>query len=195
MSLIETIENIDQQILLTINGAHTDFIDKIMFYLSEKWTMIPFYLLVIYFIQKFYGWKTCGYFILFALLLVAACDLTATHLFKNVFERYRPSHHLILKDQLHFVNDYRGGTFGFYSSHASNMMALAIFTGYFLYGKVKHYSSLALTLVFLIGISRIYLGVHYPSDVMVGFIMGSLFATIFIFIYIQIFKPIKRNLI
>ncbi len=195
MSLIETIENIDQQILLTINGAHTDFIDKIMFYLSEKWTMIPIYFLIIYFVQKFYGWKVCGYFLLFAIALVAVCDLTATHLFKNVFMRYRPSHHLILKAQLHFVNDYRGGTYGFYSSHASNMMAVAVFTGYFLYGKVKHYSPIALSLVFLIGISRIYLGVHYPSDVVVGFMMGTFFAIGFILLYAQIFKPIKRNLI
>lgn len=195
MSFIETIENIDQRILLTINGAHTDFTDTFMFYVSEKWTMIPFYLLIIFFVQKNYGWKVCGFFLLFAIALVAVCDLTATHLFKNIFLRYRPSHHLDLKDQLHFVNDYRGGTYGFYSSHASNMMAIAIFTGYFLYGKVKHYSPIALTLVLLIGISRIYLGVHYPSDVLAGYLMGILFATLFIILYTQIFKPIKRNLI
>jgi len=195
MSIFETIEYIDQELLLTINGAHTDFIDQFMFYLSEKWIMIPFYLLIIYYIQKIYGWKTCGYFLLFAIGLVAICDLTTTHLFKNVFLRYRPSHHLELKEKLHFVNDYRGGTFGFYSSHASNMMALAVFTGYFLYGKVKHYSTLALSIVLLIGISRIYLGVHYPSDVFVGYLMGGLIAILFILLYIKIFSPIKRNLI
>jgi undecaprenyl-diphosphatase len=195
MSFIETIENIDQQLLLTINGAHHPFIDQLMYYSSEKWTMIPFYLLIIYFVQKFYGWKVCGYFLLFALLMVAICDLTATHLFKNIFMRYRPSHHLELKEKLHFVKDYRGGKYGFYSSHAANMMSLAVFTGYFLYGKVKHYSTIAFIIVLLIGFSRIYLGAHYPTDVLTGYFMGGIIAILFILIYARMFNPIKRNLI
>jgi undecaprenyl-diphosphatase len=164
-----------------------------MFYVSEKWIMIPVYLLLIYFLQKNYGWKTTGIIIFCAAVLVAACDLTVTHLFKNTFMRYRPSHNLELQGKLHFVDEYKGGMYGFISGHAANMMALAVFIGYFLYGKVKHYATFSFAIVFLVCYSRIYLGVHYPSDVVAGLFVGTFFAILFIYVYGYFFLPVKRD--
>lgn len=189
MSFLEKLENIDQEILLAVNGAHNPFLDQLMFYVSEKWVFIPVYLLLIYFLQKFYGWKITGFVILGALAMIAVCDLTATYLFKNMFMRYRPSHHLDLKDQLHIVNGYRGGQFGFYSSHAANMTALSLFIGYFLKPKLRYYSGIAFTLVLMVCISRIYLGVHYPSDVMAGTFAGTIYAFLFIFLFKNYIHP------
>jgi undecaprenyl-diphosphatase len=189
MSFVEKIENIDREILLHINGSHHPVLDEIMFYLSEKWVMIPIYLLIIYYFQKFYGWKTTGIILLGALVLVAVSDATATYLFKNMFLRYRPSHNLEIQEKLHFVNDYKGGQYGFYSSHASNMAALALYCGFFLKRKIKYYSGSAFALVLLICLSRIYLGVHYPADIIAGLFFGTLFSLIFILVYKQIILP------
>lgn len=193
MSFFESLENIDREILLGINGSHSPFLDNIMYLISEKWIMIPVYLLLLYFLQKHYGWKATGIILITALLMVVICDLTITHLIKNTVERYRPSHNEEIKNKLHFVNDYKGATFGFVSSHAANMMSLAVFLGYFLYGKVKHYAPLALFLVLVISLSRIYLGVHYPSDILGGLLVGFVFGNIFIFWYSNLFGKIIRE--
>lgn len=175
MNLITALEDIDQKIVLAINGLHTPLLDQFMFYLSVKWVMIPFYILIIYFLQKFYGWKNTGILLLSAIVLVVITDLSCTYLFKETFLRYRPSHNLLLKDKLHIVNDYRGGEYGFISSHAANMMALATFTILLLRKKIKYFTWMAISLVILISFSRIYLGAHYLSDVFVGILLGAFY--------------------
>lgn len=175
MNLIIALENIDQKIVLAINGIHTPLLDQIMFYASAKWVMIPFYLLLIYFLQKFYGWKNTGVILISAVLLIAITDLTCTYLFKETFMRYRPSHNLLLQDKLHYVNNYRGGDYGFISSHAANMMALFVFMGSLLNKHFKYFSIIALFIVVIISLSRIYLGAHYLSDVLVGILVGAFF--------------------
>ncbi len=175
MSLIMALENIDQKIVLAINGIHTPLLDQMMFYASAKWVMIPFYLLLLYFLYKYYGWKNTGIIFISILILVAITDLTCTYLFKETFLRYRPSHNLSLKDKLHIVNDYRGGEYGFISSHAANMMAIAVFTIGLLKKHIRYFVLFALFIVGVISFSRIYLGVHYLSDVVVGLLVGAFF--------------------
>ncbi|MCT4582614.1 MAG: phosphatase PAP2 family protein [Flavobacteriales bacterium] len=172
--MIEYLENIDQKLLLFINGWHSPFWDQIMWWVSDAKFGIPFYLFFLVIAVRFYGWKTGVLMIVMGGVAVGLADLSAKYLFKEVFQRYRPSHHLELSKSLHFVNNYKGGLYGFVSSHSANMFAIATTLGLFYKAKNKVIIYWLLAWAGLIAYSRMYLGVHYPSDVFVGGILGGL---------------------
>lgn len=174
------IENIDRKILFAINGSHSPVLDDIMWVISEKYFGIPIYLLILFLAYKSFGLKGMFLFLVLGGLCVGLTDASSKYLFKEVFERYRPSQNLEIQDQLHYVNDYRGGMFGFISNHSANMHAITVFALLVLNGVIKN-KALFLLLLFpaIVGYSRIYLGVHYPSDVVVGGMWGALLGFVF----------------
>ncbi len=111
--------------------------------------------------------------IILAGLAVTVSDLTAVHLFKNVFLRLRPCHEPSIAGMVHLVNDHCGGKYGFISSHASNSFALATFLSLLLGKKIRLFTLLIMLWAILLSYSRVYLGVHYPGDVIVGAIWGA----------------------
>ncbi len=179
--MIEYFEEIDRQIVLAINSWHSPLLDEVMWWISARITWIPLYIFILILAFKKLTKEHFVFFVLFAIIAVIITDLVSVHLFKNVFLRYRPSHNLLLSNQLHYYqisqgNFYKGGEYGFISSHAANFFAIA--TASFLVLK-KAYSKLKWLLLFagiIICFSRIYLGVHYLSDVIVGGAIGSLIA-------------------
>lgn len=92
--MIEFFEALDKDIILAVNGWNTPFLDKLMWIISGKFTWLPFYLLLIYLLWQKTNTREAILFLFSAILVVAIVDLSSVHLFKNVFERYRPSHNL-----------------------------------------------------------------------------------------------------
>lgn len=192
--MIDWLEHIDREILFAINGAHSPILDQIMWVISEKYFGIPFYLLFVFLAYRFFGTKGMLLFILFGSLCVGLTDLTSKYLFKEVFLRYRPSHNFELKDQLHYVNNYKGGTYGFISNHASNMFAVTSFA-LFSFSRFNKNKLLLLFILFpvIVAYSRVYLGVHYPSDVIVGGLWGVFIGWIFFRIFNPLLTPVKNK--
>ncbi|RLD35061.1 MAG: phosphatase PAP2 family protein [Bacteroidetes bacterium] len=163
----------DTDLFLILNGAHNSFWDFIMFWASDKFIWIPVYALFLFILWRKY-YSKIWIVILFAALLIFLSDQISVHLFKDVFQRLRPCNDPALEGMVHLVNGKCGGSFGFYSSHASNIFAIAVFV-ISLLGK-KNLWMLLLILIWadLIAYSRIYLGVHYSGDVIAGVVAGSL---------------------
>jgi len=144
-----------------------------MLWISGIWIWIPLYVgLVIYI--KHHQPQNWGFVLLFACILVSLTDQISVHLFKEVFLRYRPSHNLVLRSRLHLVNDYAGGLYGFISSHAANTFGIAAYIGLVCRTYQPQLRKWLFAWASLVSLSRIYLGVHYPSDVVVGAIVGIL---------------------
>ena len=178
MSWINKLEYFDQQLIIFLNGNNTIFLDYLMWFISKPIFGLPFYILFIYLFYKNYYIKNALLIVLVISITVGLGDFTAHELIKESIQRYRPSHHLEISSQLNFVNNYKGGQFGFVSNHATNMSIVGIMV--FLVLK-KHYPKswiFLLTLVLIISYSRIYLGVHYLSDIIGGWILGILLSFI-----------------
>ena len=163
--------NIDKQLFLAINGFNSETWDTIMWWISGKTTWWPFYLALILFMAWTKRWQLAVMFIFIA-LIVTITDQTSVHLFKNVFLRLRPCHEPSLEGMVHIVNGKCGGQYGFISSHASNVFGLAFLL--LLWIRKWWFSASMIFWASLVGYSRIYLGVHYPGDVLFGAIWGAL---------------------
>ena len=172
--MIEYLEHIDRALFLTLNGWHSPFLDYVMWYVSARIYWIPLYIILLVMIFRRFGWKNTLVIILTISAVIAATDQTAYHFFKLTFERLRPSHNPEIEHLVHSVNGYKGGVYGFVSNHAANSFALAVFVS--LIFRTRWVILGMLFWAVLIGYSRIYLGVHYPGDIIGGVILGSAFA-------------------
>lgn len=166
---MDTLIQLDKELLIWLNSHNTPFWDVVMMFFTRKEFWIPLYLLLLYQIYKVKG-KEAIYWILGAFLLVFLCDQISTQLFKNVFERFRPSHDPSLEGMVNLVSGYKGGRYGFVSSHATNSFGFALFTS--LLFRNRLYTFFIFSWSLLVIYTRIYLGVHFPGDVIGGMILG-----------------------
>ncbi len=172
--MFEYLQNLDVKLFLLLNGQNSPFFDKIMVFISGRIEWLPLYLFLIFW--TFYRFRRKGWLLIaLAIVVFALTDMSSVHLFKNVFERLRPSRNPELEGLVHLVNGYRGGMYGFISSHAANTFGLAVFMC--LIFRERWLVISMLTWAVIVSYSRIYMGVHYPFDVIGGAIWGSLIAT------------------
>lgn len=190
--MFEQLIHIDTELLLAINGWHSPWADTLMWIVSAKTTWIPLYLLLIGLLVWRYRkpaitpikWlqkvPACVVMIVMIVLAVGAADFISSGILKDWVARPRPTRVPELEGVLHLVNDYRSGRYGFVSSHAANTMACALLFSLIWRNKI---ATIGLMLwVAANCYSRIYLGVHYPTDVLGGIIVGSLVAVVAFFL-------------
>ena len=184
--MIDKLIHIDTEILLAINGWHAPWADTLMWIISAKATWIPLYVLLIGLLVWRYrkpamiGVKwlqrvpACVVMIVVIALAVGAADFIASGILKDLVARPRPTRVPELEGVLHLVNGYRSGRYGFVSSHAANTMACALLFSLIWRNKI---ATCGLMLwVAANCYSRMYLGVHYPTDIMGGLVVGALVA-------------------
>ena len=164
------IEHLDQQLFLFLNSHNSPFWDQIMHALSGRMIWAPLYLAILIYLVFRYKRKFL-IIILFVILAVTLADQLSVQLFKNTFQRLRPCHEPALQGLIHLFNGECGGRYGFVSSHASNSFNVALLTLMLI--KKRWYTISILLWASIICYSRVYLGVHYPGDVIGGSLVGS----------------------
>ena len=177
--MFEKLESIDHSLVLAINSMHSTFLDSFMWFLSGSYILFFLLPFVFYFLFKVYSSKQLVWILAALLLTIVLTDQLSVHAFKEVFQRYRPSHNLLLKSKLHFHeypdgSFYGGGKFGFVSSHASNYFGVLTI----MYALIRPIwvKIILFVISLLIIYSRVYLGVHYVSDVICGALLGFVLA-------------------
>ena len=175
---METLSNIDSDLFLFLNGLHTEWMDKVMVLLTDMWAWFPIYLLLIYWTVKQYG-KRCWWVFLFVALVLLCTDQLASHVCKPVFQRLRPCYNDDFQDLIHLPKGMAGGKYGFVSSHAANTFGIAAFLTPALRKYCPWVAIVLYLWAFISSYSRIYIGYHYPGDILCGAILGILIGLIF----------------
>ena len=169
----------DQQVFLYLNNLGSSSFDQFWILLSETWIWIPLYIIFLYLLYKNFQLRSLLFILIFIAIGVTVSDQLAG-IFKTGISRFRPCHDPVLDGLMRKVKC--GGQFGFYSSHASNTFFIATFMSILLRKKYKFLSIILLFWAAIVSYSRIYLGVHFPLDIimgaLMGFFLGGFFATI-----------------
>ena len=168
--MIEQLKVWDEQLLLFFNQFHAAWLDPVIYQVTKTEFWIPLYAFLLYLI--FRNYKKEGWFILLGIVItILLADRITSGLMKPFFLRLRPSHEPSLEGLLHFVQDYRGGTYGFASSHAANTTGVAFFI-FLLFKDRFKWIWMIFIWALVMSYTRIYLGVHYPGDILVGMLVG-----------------------
>ncbi|HOZ81421.1 MAG TPA: phosphatase PAP2 family protein [Bacteroidia bacterium] len=185
--MIEQIKEFDTNLFLWLNSIHSPAMDSFFFAITNRFVWIPVYLILLFLLIKKKKNKTWS-ILLFIVILIICSDQLSVLIKENVM-RYRPCHNLNIQGVVHTVNNKCGGKYGFVSSHATNTMALFAFLVLSVFKKERIVIALLAIYVLLVSYSRVYLGVHYPFDILGGWITGLAVALVlYYFVYNKLFN-------
>lgn len=170
--MIDSLLHWDTEVFVFFNSLGSTTWDSFWMAYTSTFVWIPFYAFLLYLVFKNAPLKTCMTTIVLIVLMVVVTDQTS-NLFKISFLRLRPCNVAELMDRMRLVKPHCGGQYGFFSAHASNSMGIAVLIGLILRKHYKYLIHLMVVWALVMGYSRIYIGVHYPLDVLVGFFVGG----------------------
>jgi undecaprenyl-diphosphatase len=177
MSLLQQLLHIDYQVMLLINRILVHpILDQVTIFMRESIFHVPLYIFILIYVIQQFGKKGIWWF-LGAISLVAFADIISSHFIKDYFDRPRPCRDPFMVHQIRFLAKYCGANGSFTSSHAVNHFAFATYA-YFTLGKITPWVKYLFIWASVIAYSQVYVGVHFPSDVLVGGFLGMLFGWI-----------------
>ena len=177
----------DSSTLLAVNGMHSSYFDTFMWLCSRKFEWIPFYLSILYVLFRNFNWRVVLYSLVAMGVVLLLTDAVSSHFIRPVVARLRPSNlENPISEMIHIVDNHRGGRYGFPSSHASNSWGLVFFVGLLLRRRVL--TTFLVCWALLLCYSRLYLGVHYPGDLLAGMMLGAVVASVVYYVFWRMTK-------
>ena len=180
----------ERDLFFLLNGSNSVFLDNLMWTVTGRWVWIPLYAFVLFMIFWKSPKKEALLITLFLIAIVVICDQFSAGFTRPFFERYRPAHHPDFGELVVLVNELRGGRFGFISSHATNTFGFAVFLS--LLFRYRWATVALLSWALVKSYSRIYLGLHFPTDFLGGVIVGSLIGVILYWLCIFLRQKLFR---
>jgi len=181
--MLEEILKYDKEVFLMLNNLGGESWDGFWMFVTNKFSSIPLYLLLLFLSYKQIGLKKTGLLVLAVILMITTTNGLADF-FKYGVQRLRPCFDTDVNELARLVKDTCGGKFGYFSAHAGNTMAVAVFFSILLKDKFHHIGIFLLVWAVFVSYSRIYIGVHFPLDVFTGMVIGLFFGWLFAKLYI-----------
>lgn len=181
--MLEELLHLDKDFFLYLNGLGADSWDNFWQFVSNKFSAIPIYVFLLILSYQKYGLKSTMLMLVSVGLLITVSD-QLSNLFKYGVGRLRPCHDPNILEVMRLVKSYCGGKYGYFSAHASNSFSIAVFFGTILKSKIKYISIVLIVWAALVAYSRVYIGVHFPLDIVTGALIGALLGWVFVKLYI-----------
>ena len=183
--MLDKLLSLDTQLFVFLNGLGSETFDGLWLFITKQSNWAPLFLMLLYVIYKKLGVKQTLFLLLFVAVLITITDQT-TNLFKNGFQRLRPCNNPEINTLIRVVKSSK--SFSFFSGHAANSMAVAAFIFFNFKDKIKFFGYIFLW-PFIFAYSRIYLGLHYPIDILTGYLFGFTFG----FLLFKLYKITQKK--
>lgn len=189
--MLDYLIDLDKQVLLFFNGSNSPYLDRVMWVFTGRLIWLPLVLSLVFVFTKRSNWREALFVILTIVVVATLCDQISSSFFKPMFARFRPSQDPELADLVKVVNNYRGGRYGFISSHAANSAGVVMITS--LIFRARVYTISVFIWAAINCYTRLYLGVHFPGDILAGFALGLIIALLFYLLYSALRVPLSKN--